>query len=205
MVLRTNDPDHPTVTISLYGVGIETITPEELLASRTYNGKTYSIIRKNTSTTDCRINGDGSRFYSCSYAIKAGNQTYDLPGTYYTHEDYRDFKDVGPAIAVDTSTGDIWAFLIEKDTDEYYGMCGYMFKISGGSISRQTLFTAANWGWFPFFTWEEDQLILNSFSFAGYYALVALQDEDWALYYAGDIYPDEFKAIQQENDLIFFH
>ena len=29
VVLRTNDPDHPTVTISLYGVGIEKNTPED--------------------------------------------------------------------------------------------------------------------------------------------------------------------------------
>ena len=82
-------------------------------------------------------------------------------------------------------------------------MCGYMFCISGGLIDRQTLFTAANFGWFPYFTWESDQLALNCFSFAGYFAIIAYQDEDWALYYAGDIYPDDFKARQQANNLIF--
>ena len=89
---------------------------EVTLTSRTYGGTTYSIIRKNTSSSDCRVNGDGSKFYKCSYAIQAGDKTYDLPGTYYTYEDDRDFKDIGPAIAVDTSTGKIWAFLIEVST-----------------------------------------------------------------------------------------
>ena len=179
--------------------------PGETLFTRAYDGKTYSILRNDVSSTEYRANGDGSRFYTCSYSIQAADQTYDLPGTYYTHDDNRNFKDVGPALAVDTSTGTLWAFLIEKDTDEYYGMCGYMFKISNGSVSRQTVFTASNFGWFPYFTWEDTQLALNCFSFAGYFGIIAFENEDWVLNYAGDIYPEDFKAKQDSHEIIFIH
>ena len=177
---------------------------EMVLLTRTYNGKTYSIIRKNTSDTDCRINGDGSKFYTCSYSVKVDGNTYDLPGSFYSYTD-RDFRDTGPVMAVNEQTGEIHVFLIEKDTDETYGMCGYMFNIANGSISRQTVFTYSNFGWFPFFTWEEDQLALNCFSYSGYFAIIAFQNDNWTLYSAGDIYPDDFKAKQRGKELIFIY
>ena len=182
----------------------DTPSPEELLVTRTYNGKTYSIIRKNVSSTDCRINGDGSKFYSCSYSVKMGNDTYDLPGTFYSYTD-RDFRDTGPVMAVNTQTGKTYVFLIEKDTDETYGMCGHVFTLSSGSISQQTVFTYANFGWFPYFEWNNDQFLLNMFSYAQYFSIIAPQDEDWTLYYNEDIYPDDFHALQQQHDLICIH
>ena len=182
----------------------ETPNPEELLLSRTYNGKTYSVIRKNVSSTDCRINGDGSKFYSCSYSVKVGSDTYDLPGTFYSYTD-RDFRDTGPVMAVNTQTGKTYVFLIEKDTDETYGMCGHVFTLSSGSISQQTVFTYANFGWFPYFEWNNDQFLLNMFSYAQYFSIIAPQDEDWTLYYNEDIYPDDFHALQQQHDLICIH
>lgn len=182
----------------------ETPSTEETLLSRTYNGKTYSIIRKNVSSTDCRINGDGSKFYTCSYSVKVDGNTYDLPGSFYSYTD-RDFRDTGPVMAVNEQTGEIHVFFIEKDTDETYGMCGYMFNIANGTISRQTVFTYSNFGWFPFFTWEEDQLALNCFSYSGYFAIIAFQNDNWTLYSAGDIYPDDFKAKQRGKELIFIY
>lgn len=179
-------------------------SPEELLVSRTYDGKTYSIIRKNVSSTDCRINGDGSKFYTCSYSVKVGNESYDLPGSFYSYTD-RNFRDTGPVMAVNTQTGKTYVFLIEKDTDETYGMCGYVFTLSSGSISQQTVFTYANFGWFPYFEWYEGQFLLNMFSYAGYFSIIAPQDEDWVLYYNEDIYPDDFLVLQQRHDLICIH
>ena len=182
----------------------DTPSTEELLLSRTYNGKTYSVIRKDVSSTDCRINGDGSKFYSCSYSVKVGSDTYDLPGTFYSYTD-RDFRDTGPVMAVNTQTGKTYVFLIEKDTDETYGMCGYVFTLNGGSISQQTVFTYSNFGWFPYFEWNDDQFLLNMFSYAQYFSIIAPQNEEWTLYYNEDIYPDDFHALQQQHELICIH
>ena len=205
VVLRTNDPDHPTVTISLYGVGIEKNNPEDILVNRTYNGKTYSIIRKDISTSDYRMNGDGSKFYPCSYFVKVDNKEYELPGPFYSYQNDRPYTDMGPVLAVNSSTGEMNVFLIEKDVDEYYGMCGYIFTLNGNSITQWTLFTGANFGWFPYFEWAGGQLLLNIFSYAGYFSIIGIQDEDWTLYYYEDIYPDDFKALQQQNDLILIY
>ena len=180
----------------------DTPSDGQVLTSRNYNGKTYSIIRKNVSSTDCRINGDGSKFYACSYSVKVGGETYNLPGSFYSYTD-RNFRDTGPVMAVNTQTGKAYVFLIEKDTDETYGMCGYVFTLSNGSISQQTVFTYANFGWFPYFEWYSDQFLLNMFSYAGYFSIIAPQNEDWALYYNEDIYPDDFLALQQQHDLIY--
>ena len=204
MVIKTNAGNTPEASFTIGGKGVSdgTSSGGETLASRSYNGKTYSIILRDVSS-NYRANGDGSKYYSCSFTIKAGNNTYDLPGSYYAYQSENSFKDRGPAVAVNSSTGDIWVFFIEKDTDEYYGMCGHLFHISGNSITKQTLFTAANFGWFPYFTWEEGQFALNCFAFSGYFAIIAFQNEDWELYDNGDIYPNEFQAQQQAHEIIF--
>ena len=205
VVLRTNDPDHPTVTISLYGVGIEKNNPEDILGSRTYGGKTYSILRKNISTSDYRMNGDGSKFYPCSFSVKVDNKEYELPGSFYSYQNDRPYTDMGPVLAVNSSTGEMNVFFIEKDVDEYYGMCGYIFTLHGNNITQWTLFTGANFGWFPYFERAGSQLLLNIFSYAGYFSIIGYQDEDWTLYYNEEIYPDDFKALQQQNDLILIY
>ena len=178
---------------------------EETLVSRTYGGKTYSIIRKDVSTSDYRINGDGSKFYPCSYSVKVDNKEYELPGPFYSYQTDRPLTDMGPVLAVDSSTGEMNVFFIEKDVDEYYGMCGYVFTISGNSITQWTLFTGSNFGWFPYFERNDNQLLLNIFSYAGYFSIIGMQDEDWALYYNEDIYPDDFKAKQDQNELIMIY
>lgn len=185
-----------------------TVTGEEQeeeteLNSRTYGGKKYSIVRKNLNTGNSRVNGDGSVFHECSYSVKVGRTVYDIPGTFYSYQTDRDDNDLGPALAVDQSTGDMWLFILEKDVDNYYGMCGYVYKISNGSISKTTVFDMANFGWFPFFNHEEGRLALNSFSYAGYYSLICFEDEDWSLYGWYDIYPDDFKDMQAENEMIY--
>lgn len=178
---------------------------EETLVSRTYGGKSYSVIRKDVSTSDCRINGDGSKFYPCSYSVKVDNKEYELPGPFYSYQTDRPHTDMGPVLAVDSSTVEMNVFFIEKDVDEYYGMCGYVFTISGNSITQWTLFTGSNFGWFPYFERNDNQLLLNIFSYAGYFSIIGMQDEDWALYYNEDIYPDDFKAKQDQNELIMIY
>lgn len=178
---------------------------ETVLSSRTYGGKTYSILRKNESTNDYRTNGDGSKFYSCTFSVKVGSTTYDIPGTFYSYQKDREDKDLGPALAVDKSSGDMWLFLLEKDADKYYGMSGYIIKISSGSFSKTTVFSQANFGWYPYFSHDScsGSLVLNSFSFAGYFSLISFEDEDWALYGSCDISPEDFKALQAQNEIIY--
>lgn len=189
--------------IKINAKGVNGVEEEAELNSRTYGGKKYSIVRKNVNTGSRRVNGDGSEFFECSYSVKVGRTTYDIPGTFYSYQTHRDGNDLGPALAVNQSTGDMWLFILEKDVDEYYGMSGYVYKISNGSISKTTVFEMANFGWFPFFNHEEGRLALNSFSYAGYYSLICFEDEDWSLYGWYDIYPDDFKDIQAQNQMIY--
>ena len=178
---------------------------QAVLVSRTYGGKTYSILRKDITTSDYRMNGDGSKFYPCSFSVKVDDKEYELPGSFYSYQNDRPYTDMGPVLAVNSSTGEMNVFFIEKDVDEYYGMCGYIFTLNGNNTTQWTLFTGANFGWFPYFERAGSQLLLNIFSYAGYFSIIGYQDEDWTLYYNEEIYPDDFKALQQQNDLILIY
>lgn len=195
-----------SVSRSAWGV-IKPLYAEETLVSSTYGGKTYSIVRKNASKTDSRINGDKSLFYPCSFYVKVNNTIYDLPGTFYSYQDHRPDTDLGPIMAVDTRTGGMHVFFIEKDDyqPDKYSMRGHMFTILDGAISEQTIFTSDNFGWFPYFTWDAHQLVLNCFSFDQYFSITAAQFDNWALQKGGKIQPGDFSARQKANDLILFY
>lgn len=127
---------------------------------------------------------------------------YDIPGTFYS-SGYGDKTDTGPALAVERETGTIRAFVMEKDNGLSYGMSGYIYRLSGGTFEKEAnLFTSSNYGWFPYFTWDSGGLLLNFFSYAGYYRLWAYQSDGWTLNFGEQIDPDDFKALQQQHDLI---
>lgn len=186
---------------AVYDDGQPSVPGSGTLATRTYGGKTYSIARDSVFTYDCRTNGDGSPFYACSYTIEYGGRAFTTP-TLYTYADDRDWKDMGPAIAVDSSTGTVYVFAMEKSSGGGYGMDGYLYTISGGNVSSQQLFSGYNYGWFPYFQKTDNQLELHFFSFAGYFGIVALQNNEWTLQDTGSIYPADFKALQQAAGLI---
>lgn len=170
-----------------------------------YDNISYSI-RYSMDKSDFRINPDGSRFYKTHLSIVKDGHEIDIPNDIYFEckEDEGIWHSM--CMAVDTEEDIITLFMFEKDENSNrYSMSGYVYEISNDSIRKFEVFERANWGWMPFFDRTSGSLILNAFSFAGYYSLEGTRGLfGWDMEEVASIMPDEFEDIQKKHDKVLF-
>ena len=90
-------------------------------------------------------------------------------------------------------------------TGYYYGMNGfaYRFDLDKRTVTTETVFEMANFGWFSHFTGASDgNPELWHFSFAGYYGMMSYRNSDgqWDTYYVSKTMPEEADADYPNYD-----
>lgn len=150
------------------------------------------------NNTDKRTNRDGSLFYYTEIRISYNNgdkiSTYVVPDHVYTNGDLN--GGMTPCMIIDPTQETVTIFVLEKDASSGdYGMTGYAYFLSKGKdyFVRETVFSRANCGWFPFFGGSNNgNPTLCHFSFSGYTAMESTRNSNgtWSNYTVGSIKPD---------------
>ena len=107
---------------------------------------------------------DGRKYYDLGvylYKITNDNITEKMLDHYITENNNN--------MALFVDDNEIKAFVTKSDQNSY-AMSGFIYTLDDrlDLTDEKTLFTGANWGWFPVFT---DADTLSHFSFAGYYRM----------------------------------
>lgn len=135
----------------------------------------YVLSVKKKASSEFRVDPDGTKAYLADIiltkiqngVIVAQTLIDTLFATYGTE------TNGGPRGALQVQGNEVTVFFNEKTvTSSNYGQNGYRYRLSKTTLdsttSKETLFTSANWGWYPYF---DDSGNVLHFSFAGYYAM----------------------------------
>jgi hypothetical protein len=135
--------------------------------------------------------------------------TYTLDDNIYLEEKFGYNEGQVPCIILNYQTNEIGIFCVSKDAKAgNYTMDGYYYTSPMNSISfqREKVFDNSNWGWFPYFTYDNGQLKLQHFSYKGYYAMTSTRKSvgSWSTSQGSSIRPENFKqnSIQIGHVLI---
>ena len=177
-----------------------------LAASFNAGGAQYGLYIKQDKY-DVVYNADGTPYYRTAITLdvtKNGSMTsYTVDnGPYF--EDFHNNQ--GPCVAINQQTNQIFIFA-SSSLGWSYALEGYCYvsQLNNISFNKETVFTEANWGWYPYFTYENGTLCLNHFSFAGYYAMFSTRSSNgiWYTDYGYSIYPDEFDAQSKQAGNVY--
>ena len=146
-------------------------------------------------------NADGTPYYKSELTLtitKDGTEkTYLLDDELYLGEGLG--NGITPCIAIDLDSRMMYIFTNSLAESWTYAMGGFIYISSLDDIrfQRETVFSRANWGWWPYFTYDNGTLSIQHFSFAGYYAMTSTRSDngEWSTDYSYKIYPDEFDAL----------
>lgn len=168
-------------------IGSSQLSNYEQLSESKIDEKTIvlyrSIDKKNT-----RRNGDGVIFYKTILGIKITDskdpkQNLDkiLDDNLYIPQDYK-FGGMSPTIYFNNKSNQAMVFAISKSNSNDYAMDGFSYrKLANGAWDKQAVFNQKNWGWFSYFDSDSNNnLILRSFSYAGYYNVTSqFENNQW--------------------------
>lgn len=198
--------DDELLAVNLIGSGKEP-GGYEVYASRNYGGQSYLIEANVDRSGEYRLNPDKSKFYPSTFRYTFGSEQFELPDTYYIDADCEDRTRITSCVATNLATKDHYIFVFDKDDyAKNYTMTGYMYIVNGGSIKQSSkIFTKENWGWFPYFEYD-NTLFLKFFSYDGYYSETARLNADgsWTITKGSYIMPDSFKQIRAQKEAIYF-
>lgn len=176
---------------------------EYVFATRTVGGHTYTI-KWYYDKEDKRVNGDGSVFYATWFIISKDGEEHRLAEKYYIYTDNNDDRLwAGASAAFDVVNDVCYFFAFGKDASGSYSMSGNLYEIRPSYTQKYELFTGKNWGWYSYFSYGGNAIVLNAFSYNGYYRLLAAKGSTtWAMKQGAYIKPDAFLAERRENETI---
>ena len=163
--------------------------------NKTIDGVTYCIYKqydRNSKIT----NADKSPFYKSELVMeitKDGVTTVHTIGKdLYLADNY--WNGMVPCVMLDQSSRMMYIFMASKNGSGGYDENGYMYLSSIDAIDfkRETVFSAKNWGWFPYFKgYENEKIAISHFSYNGYEEMKALRSSDgkWSNSTVRDISP----------------
>ena len=178
------------------------------LHSKEVDGVTFALYRQAVNRFDIRKNYDGWEMYRTKVTLDITEN--GVTDTYLIDDAlYEDVNSDGqiPCMMFDLENRMMYAFCLSKGEDVYYGMEGYVYSspMDVVNFQKEQVFTYANWGWWTSFAgMNNGQPQLSHFSFAGYYRMASERNEDgsWTTDYIESIYPDNYKAYWQTQDLM---
>lgn len=161
------------------------------------NGTKYALYRQ-LNKDDVRYNADRTPYYRTTLTLDV---TKNGTKTTYTLDDglYTDGGDgMTPSMAIDLKTNKMYIFINSSNGGYSYSLNGYCYisSLDNFNFQKEMVFTNANWGWWPYFTYDNGTLRLKHFSFAYYYAITSTRNSNgsWSNNWGNYIYPDNFKA-----------
>ena len=187
--------------------------PRDLMLTTESQGTTYSIYRQVIDKKDIHTNPDKWITYRSLLTLdvtkNGATTTYTLDDNIYLEEKFGYNEGQVPCIILNYQTNEIGIFCVSKDAKAgNYTMDGYYYTSPMNSISfqREKVFDNSNWGWFPYFTYDNGQLKLQHFSYKGYYAMTSTRKSvgSWSTSQGSSIRPENFKqnSIQIGHVLI---
>ena len=165
------------------------------------DGTRYALYRQ-SDKNDVRYNADNTPYYRTKFTLdvtkNGSTETYTIDDNIY-------FTEIGgaqiPCMAIDLISNKMFIF-VNSSNGYSYSLDGYCFVSSLNNINfqKETVFTEANFGWWPYFTYDNGTLQLQHFSYAGYYAMTSTRSSNgiWTTDWGYDIYPDEFRALSEQ-------
>lgn len=172
------------------------------------NGIRYALYKKPNLEVQ-QPNADGWSFYKSELTLdvtKNGTTTsYVVDDNLYLAEETN--NDVYPlCMAIDLNSRMLYIFSNSKTLSRNYSMDGYAYVSSLDNISfqKETVFSNKNWGWTPYFIYENNSLTIRHFSYAGYYAMSSTRtgSGSWDTQSIGSISPDAFAAQKKANGFV---
>ena len=151
---------------------------------------------------DVRYNADHTPYYRTKFTLDVTNngstKTYMVDeNVYYTKEGGGQI----PCMAIDLKSKKIFIF-VNSSNGYSYSLDGYCFvsPLYNYNFQKEIVFSEANFGWWPYFTYNNGKLYLQHFSFAGYYAMTSTRSSNgtWTTDWGYQIYPDEFKTLSEQ-------
>lgn len=219
IVIKSDAEDNPIWKIALSGTGeggeiipepVPTPVPVPvdddrfLIHSHEVGGVTYSLYKK-TDKVNSHPNYDGWVFYESDLTLditrNGWTDTYYVGGGVYLDAGANNGQT--QCMAIDLKERMIYIFTNSKTSGRDYVMDGYAYVSSLDYINfqRETVFTGRNDGWFPFFVYTNDALVLRHFSYAGYYAKEAVRysNGSWSNNTVSSISPSNFETRWKAN------
>lgn len=183
------------------------VDDRSLVLSKIVNGTNYMLYSRFVDGDDKRVNGDGTMFYKMELSLDVINgstrKTVMIDDSIYHTKDYNN-QQQNYAMLFDLKSNQLYVFCNSKAEDQYYGMHGFGYTATLGELSfrKESVFTTANWGWWPYFEYIDGRVYLHHFSFAGYYSLVSVRYDDgsWSLNSYQSILPEEFEQIWEQKE-----
>lgn len=184
---------------------------KELMISRQVDGVDYKVYKKIVDKSDYHENPDGWKTYRSQLILEItkGSNTNSivLDDHIYLDDSKGHHGGQTPCMVLDYNSNRMCVFCNSKDEDYQYSMEGYAYisPINDINFKKETVFTYANMGWYPYFrNLGDGSVTVDFFSYAGYYAIRAIRQSDgsWDLYLGGQIYPEDYAAMQAENPAI---
>lgn len=170
----------------------------EVLESIKHGNYNFTIERE-TNYNNYRTNPDGTKYYESNFYVTIGNFRYNVSDNLYQPVESKDYL-LPVSLAFNTKDGDAWLYALSKDSNtRTYSMTGYLYKLSNNRIEKNVIFSNANLGWMPYFEIENDQLVLNMFSFAGYFSMKGIfsAKNSFSIKRMGYIKPENFERIRR--------
>ena len=175
------------------------------------DGVTYNIYKKIIDKNDIHTNPDGWKTYKSQIileVIKNGNTiSYVVDDDIYLDSNDNHHSGQTPCMLIDLRNQMIYIFCNSKDAKSTnYTMDGYFYsaQLDNLTFDRQNVFGNYNWGWYPYFTYNEGVLSIQHFSFAGYYAMTSTRStSNWSTSKGKYIKPEDYMAISMEQDKVF--
>ena len=180
----------------------------QLMVSKEVGGVIYTIFKEVADRDDFRVNPDGWELYRTKVTLdittNGVTDTYLLDDALYGEVNS---DSQIPCMMFDLQNRMMYAFCLSKGEDVYYGMEGYVYSspMDVVNFQKEQVFTYANWGWWTSFAgMNNGQPQLSHFSFAGYYRMTSVRNDDgsWATDYVEQIYPDDYKRYWQSQDIM---
>jgi hypothetical protein len=184
---------------------------KELMISRQVDGVDYKVYKKIIDKSDYHENPDGWKCYRSQLILETSkggkNNSTVIDDQIYLDDSKGHHGGQTPCMLLDYNTNHMYVFCNSKDADYQYSMEGYAYvsPMDNVNFQKETVFTYANFGWYPYFRDLGDgSVTVDFFSFAGYYALRAIRQPNgsWDLYVGGQIYPEDYAAMQAKNPAI---
>lgn len=186
-------------------VNVESDYPGEDTRSLAFDyeleGTRYALYWQ-SEQNDVRYNADHTPYYRTKFTLDVTNN--GTTKTYMVGENVYFTEEGGgqtPCMAIDLKSKKIFIF-VNSSNGYSYSLDGYCFvsPLNNINFQKETVFTEANFGWWPYFTYNNGILYLQHFSFAGYYAMTSTRSSNgtWTTDWGYQIYPDEFKTLSEQ-------
>ena len=164
-------------------------------------GTSYSVVKQIIDRKDVHENPDGTKYYRSLLTLEINNNgnkaIHTLDDNLYMEEGNDINAGQKVCMLLNFVTNQVYVFSASKDRQYQYTMEGYCYvaSLSDFNFCRETVFTSANWGWYPYFVDSATkQPTVAHFSYAGYYEITSTRSgaNNWSSEKGSYIRPDDF-------------